>query len=339
MVSYSDEIKAQFMRKLCSNVAMSQIVQEMPNVPARTLYGWKRRALARGSLVPNKSPGRPKKITEREARLIHRSVKSDPGQKIAELIASTGVPVCHDTMVKELKRWNIRSTVAAKRPMLTDNQIAMRRRFAQIHAGQDLDYWKRWVFSDECSVELDCAEGTVRWLITPQERYKQQFIQGKRQGGGGKLMIWSMISFNGMAPLVFIEGTQDARGYKELLQREVLPVMLGRLDDFPEGSYYMDDGASCHDAHSVIQFCYEKGIDRPFWPSNSPDMNPIEWIWGWLKHALSNLKSKPRNIAELKLALIQLANALTLQSIQKLIAGMPKRIEELSRVNGCCTNY
>jgi hypothetical protein len=47
-------------------------------------------------------------------------------------------------------------------------------------------------------VDLDCAEGNARFLITRNQRLEPEFVAGKKQ----MLMIWSFIS---PKPLFFIK--------------------------------------------------------------------------------------------------------------------------------------
>jgi hypothetical protein len=70
--------------------------------------------------------------------------------------------------------------------------------------------------------------------------------------------------------------------------------------------------------------CAEKGIHRPYWPSNIPD--PIEHIWGWIKHKLSNLEVLPNTTNKLKAVITQIWNKIGRESIRKLYRGMPNRL-------------
>jgi hypothetical protein len=108
-------------------------------------------------------------------------------------------------------------------------------------------------------------------------------VTGKAQQGGGKLMVWSHISWDGLGPLIFIMGgiRIDSNLYKQILTQTVMPHLLDRLDETGVAQRYQDDGASCHDSDDVIEFCAAKGIDRPFWAPRSPDMNPLDYVRGW----------------------------------------------------------
>jgi hypothetical protein len=49
------------------------------------------------------------------------------------------------------------------------------------------------------------------------------------------------------------------------------------------GYIFMQDGAPGHAAASTIQDLIERGISKVSWPPFSPDLNPIENVWNWMK--------------------------------------------------------
>ena len=59
--------------------------------------------------------------------------------------------------------------------------------------------------------------------------------------GGGKIMIWSFISWEGVGPLLFIEGGIDEELYKEILRRSVSPHLLDNLGDDGSPMFYQDE--------------------------------------------------------------------------------------------------
>ena len=76
--------------------------------------------------------------------------------------------------------------------------------------------------------------------------------------------------------------------------------------NYPEGNYiWPQDGASCHTAKKVQEFCRKNFAD--FWPTNfcppsSPDLNPIDFdVWGVLEKS-TNMTSH-KKLESLKLAI------------------------------------
>ena len=102
-------------------------------------------------------------------------------------------------------------------------------------------------------------------------------------------------------------------------------------------THFMHDGALCHKTKVVTKMLADKGIRVLEWPGNSPDLNPIENVWGYMKRKL-----KPTDITSVpKLTkVIQeiWTRELTPTCFKDLSSSMPKRIRgrhaEILNING-----
>ena len=75
----------------------------------------------------------------------------------------------------------------------------------------------------------------------------------------------------------------------------------------------------------------------PYWPSQSPDLNPIENLWSILD---SNLKDRrPQSKAELFQVLQEGWNRLDVDLLRRLVESMPRRIQAVIDANGYMTKY
>ena len=338
-MTWPNSVRNEFEILWANRKTIDEIQAVIPQVPIGTLKKWVQKVKGKGNLNTFKGAKKPANYSARDVRALKiAAVRNghDSVAKIGELAQFNG---CHKTIVKYLKQENLVSIVAAKVPLLKPIHVKKRLRFLQLHAGAYLNYWKSWTFSDESSFHLDCAKGVKRIIIRRNERYLPENVVGTRQLGAGKLMIWSHISYDGIGPLIFISGGIDQRVYIDILSRYVLPHLIRCLNTIGITQRYQDDGASCHDAQAVIDFCARKGIDRPFWPPNSPDLNPIEHVWGWVNNKLTAMKDKPQNIDELKIALTKFWDEITVTSIQNLYKSMGKRMEAVRKAKGWNTKF
>ncbi len=70
----------------------------------------------------------------------------------------------------------------------------------------------------------------------------------------------------------------------------------------------------------------DHGVTVLDWPANSPDLNPIENLWGIVKRKMSD--TRPNNAGELKATVKEIWASIPPQQCHKLITSMPRRIEQ-----------
>jgi transposase len=74
------------------------------------------------------------------------------------------------------------------------------------------------------------------------------------------------------------------------------------------------------------------------WPGNSPDLNPIENVWAWIKHQLK--EDHPTKIQEVQQEITRLW-VLTMDDspYKKLVESMLNRLQEVVSREGNTTHY
>ncbi|WKY15055.1 hypothetical protein Q1695_000511 [Nippostrongylus brasiliensis] len=92
----------------------------------------------------------------------------------------------------------------------------------------------------------------------------------------------------------------------------------------------VQDNAPCHKSRATLKRLEELGVTCLPWSAGSPDLNPIELVWGNTK---AHIREKPiRTLEEIKIAIVQYWKTLLLCS--KYIGGMKKKLERAIEQGG-----
>lgn len=202
------------------------------------------------------------------------------------------------------------------------------------HKDKPLEYWKKVLFSDESMIELNTSSLAMfrirRYSDTNPygEKYIRQTIKNPL-----KVMVWGCFGHSGLGDIRIIDSYMNSEKYIETLETSLIP-MLHKNPDL----VFQDDNAPCHTSKRVKQWHIDKKCKRLEWPSNSPDLNPIENLWYFLKKKI--LKKVPKNKNELIKAILDVwENEIPSNLIENLIESMPRRIEAVLKNKGGWIKY
>ncbi|KAK6320122.1 hypothetical protein J4Q44_G00092290 [Coregonus suidteri] len=114
--------------------------------------------------------------------------------------------------------------------------------------------------------------------------------------GGGNIILWGCFSAKGTGRLHRIEGRMDGAMYREILANNLLPSV--RALKMGRGWVFQHDNDPKHTARATKEWLRKKHLKVQEWPSQSPDLNPIENLWRELKVRIA--QRQPRNLKDLE---------------------------------------
>ena len=123
--------------------------------------------------------------------------------------------------------------------------------------------------SDECSVQL--------------ERHSRRCYRRKGKPKSPKpkhpykVHIWGGISCRGATKLVIFNGILVSTRLLKIYENSLLPFVKSA---FPDGHRFMQDNDHKHCHNLAKKFLKDHNINWWKTPPESPDMNPIENVWG-----------------------------------------------------------
>lgn len=109
-------------------------------------------------------------------------------------------------------------------------------------------------------------------------------------------------------------------------------------DHFPDGHRLQQDNDPKHASNYIDDLFKENGINWWSTPPESPDLNPIENIWGSLKQYLRNVY-KPKNLVQLKDGIQQFWLTLTPEVCTRYIMHLKKVIPKVIEEEGGPSGY
>jgi transposase len=292
------------------------------------------RILERGSVKErneyHKKTGRPRRVSRQDENKIKGIVKKDNRKTIPKIVSEMNKNFSRATVSRTLKRLDLGRRKMKTRPLLTQAHKTKRVDFALEHAGSKYD-WSKWIFSDEKKFNLDGPDG-YRYYWADLTSNEDVQIYSKDHNCRKNLMVWGAISKNGVSKLVEVNPKTKGPDYVEILKDGLILI-------YDDGDVFQHDGASCHRAKVTKKFLQENEIISPEWPPKSPDLSPIENLWGWLSRRIYAGKSAYKDVASLKSAIFQAWDEIPDDLLNTLIDSMPRRMKEVIEQRGNPIKY
>lgn len=324
-------IKGKACGMLESGKSAAEIASELP-VSRRSIERWQSNHFL---LFDKPRSGRPRQTdSELDARIVNAALK-DPSVTSDELTAEANVS--RWTIQRRLKEAGLKSRKRPSTVELSDRHKRTRLTWAMKHCHWNAPQWRRVVWSDEASVRLRGKDGRLRLWVRSDKEIPSELGQLCRQGGGW-LLIWGAIWLGGRSELVIQRETMNSERYRQVLENQIYPISF-HLGDPSTDWLLMDDNAPPHRSLLIRQFKESSGLRSFEWPPASPDLNPIENVWGMLKKRIRRQLKPSDSLNDLERLLRIEWSQLNQEKIDRLIQSMPRRVKSVIEKCGSNTKY
>ena len=151
-------------------------------------------------------------------------------------------------------------------------------------------------------------------------------------------MVWGCMTWEGVGDAAKIDGRMDGDLYLQILKDELQnSIRFYGLN--PSDVIFQQDNDPKHTCKKVKEWLDVQEFRTMVWPAQSPDLNPIEHLWGHLKRRLAGYEQPPKGIQELWRRIEEEWGKIAAEVCQGLIESMPRRIEAVLKAKGGYTKY
>lgn len=285
----------------------------------------------RGSPSPKKAPRmtpKQKAVAARRQTVTQLVVKTDSrgvpvrnsSKRLSQALAKKNIPASARTVCRDLAASGARYLSRPLWPGLTTAQMATRAAFASAELAAKKSFGDL-IFTDEKIFDTNDTERKM-WVPDGQDP-----VPRRRSRWAPSCHVWGAIGTGFRYLRALPAGSVTSASYCETLQMFLRALPRGRKFCFQQ------DGAPAHTAKATITWLENKKVPRiTNWPANSPDLNPIENLWGVMTVEVS--RKAPSTKKELEKAIVSVFDATPQKTIDNLVKSFPNRLRTCVEVKG-----
>ena len=155
-----------------------------------------------------------------------------------------------------------------------------------------------------------------------------------------RVMVWTCITFDKKGPLLILErpegrgrGMNSERYIEQVLEKPFLPF----YESMKQKRRYMSlvqDNNGFHVAKSTMKWFSKNKVKLLPHPPSSPDLNPMKKLWRELKSRIRSRDRLPSSDAELRKAVLDAWESISIDDINALVRSMPEKVNAVLEAKG-----
>jgi len=296
--------------------------------------------------LPKSLGGHPAKLSSSDIRYAQHLISSGKTENAVQvtkiLCDTTNKSISAYTTHRGLKSAGMMAVTKKKMPFLSARHRRERMDWALKYKDYTVEDWKKVVWSDETKINRLGSDGK-KWIWkkkgenTGKVLY-DRMVEGTLKFGGGSVMVWGCILWEGVGYACKIDGKMDKHLYTAILEDD-LQASIEYYGKTPGEVIFQHDGDPKHMSGKAMDWLEDNGFEVLTWSAQSPDLNPIEHVWGYLKRRLGEYERPPTGMIELWDRIQVEWEKIPVSFCQKLIESMPRRVAAVLKAKGGHTKY
>lgn len=334
---YSCDFKDAVVRAVSDGKSKMEVALDF-QISKQLVGQWVKKKQLVGTTANKPRSGRPKGTTRTQDVMIIRESMKDPKLTAVDILSNlserVGLKCATSTVQRRLRSAGLHGRRPSKKPLISEKNRKARLKFALEHEKWKPEDWEKVLWSDESKFNFVSSDG-IKYVRRPtNKRNDVKYQVPTVKHGGGNVMVWGCFSRDGVGPLHQVEGIMDGPKYVEIIKDVMLPHATKQMH---KKWIFQQDNDPKHTSKVAKNFFRSKKIRILEWPSQSPDLNPIEHLWDVLDRSVR--KQKNTNKANFFANLKQCWEKIGLETLIKLVDSMPRRCKAVIYAKGYPTKY